>query len=59
VSIVEEIAAEIAALESPRVAIDGVDGAGKTHFADELAGRLEPTPQRLSIDDFLNPEEVR
>jgi uridine kinase len=45
-----------------RVAVDGVDGAGKTWFADELAraltGRGVPTT-RLSIDDFLAPTSVR
>ena len=55
----EELATEIAALGVPRVAIDGVDGAGKTWFADELAALIDPTPARLSIDDFLNPEQVR
>ncbi len=58
-SVVAEIAAEIAALGAPRVAIDGYDGAGKTHFAEELAALLSPRPARLSIDDFLTPEEVR
>jgi uridine kinase len=44
------------------VAIDGVDGAGKTVFADELglelAGRGRQTV-RASIDDFLHPPDVR
>lgn len=45
-----------------RVAIDGVDGAGKTTLADELA---EPVSRRgrpvvrVSIDDFHNPRDVR
>jgi uridine kinase len=45
-----------------RVAVDGVDGAGKTVFADELAGVLEPSGRqviRVSADDFLNPRAVR
>lgn len=44
------------------VAIDGVDGAGKTSFADDLAGELTDsglTVIRVSLDDFLNPPEVR
>jgi uridine kinase len=45
-----------------RVAVDGVDGAGKTIFADELADVLGPTGRqviRASADDFLNPRAVR
>ncbi len=54
-------------LETPspfvlRVAIDGVDGAGKTTFADELAGVLRPSGReviRASVDGFHHPKEVR
>jgi uridine kinase len=45
-----------------RVAIDGVDGAGKTHFADELARELSGrgTPVvRASVDGFHNPARTR
>jgi len=45
-----------------RVAIDGVDGAGKTTLADALAplvsGRGRPTI-RASVDDFHHPRSVR
>ncbi|MFT4217574.1 MAG: uridine kinase [Micropruina sp.] len=44
------------------VGIDGVDGAGKTTFADDLAAELADsglTVIRISLDDFLNPAEVR
>ncbi len=44
------------------VAIDGVDGAGKTTFAAELADELTDsgiTVIRISLDDFLNPPEIR
>lgn len=41
------------------VAIDGVDGVGKTTFADELASRLEAPIIRSSVDFFHNPREVR
>lgn len=44
------------------VAVDGVDGAGKTRFADDLAARLEADGQvavRVSIDGFHNPRAVR
>jgi uridine kinase len=50
-------------LEHPtRVAIDGVDGAGKTMLADELAERLEALERqaiRASIDDFAQPSDIR
>ena len=45
--ILEHIAAEICAIfpgNVIRVAIDGVDGAGKTTFADELADTIESRP---------------
>jgi uridine kinase len=43
------------------VGIDGVDGAGKSRFADELAGFLEAemTVCRASVDGFHNPRAVR
>ena len=43
---------------SARVAIDGVDAAGKSTLAGELASRL-PEAIRLSADDFLRPPEER
>ena len=44
------------------VAIDGVDGAGKTMFADALATRLEADDRvvvRASVDGFHNRRAVR
>lgn len=44
------------------VAIDGVDGAGKTTFANELADLLRESGLeviRISMDDYLNPQTVR
>jgi len=44
------------------VAIDGVDGAGKTCFADQLAaelGRCGVSVIRASVDGFHHPAEVR
>ncbi len=44
------------------VVIDGVDGAGKTTFADELATELRSrgvVVERASIDDFHHPREHR
>lgn len=45
-----------------RVAIDGIDAAGKTRLADELATVLHSqgyTVIRASIDGFHNPSDVR
>jgi uridine kinase len=45
-----------------RVAVDGVDGAGKTHFADALGGELSArgaTVIRASADGFLAPPRTR
>jgi len=45
-----------------RVAIDGVDGAGKTTFADELGPliRRQGRPViRVSVDGFHNPRAIR
>jgi uridine kinase len=45
-----------------RVAIDGVDGAGKTTFANELADAirlLRRSVIRASVDGFHNPRAVR
>lgn len=49
-------------IAGPRVAIDGPDGAGKTHFADALAAVLQDRRRpvaRISIDDFHNVRAVR
>ncbi|WP_245619326.1 uridine kinase [Deinococcus marmoris] len=45
-----------------RVAVDGVDGAGKTTFADELAASLGSVGReviRASVDGFHQPRAVR
>src|SRR5262245_7815760 len=45
-----------------RVGIDGVDGAGKTTFADELAAVLAPSGRslvRAGVDGFHHPRAVR
>lgn len=44
------------------VAVDGADGAGKTHFADDLAAMLEKKGHavfRASIDGFHRPRAER
>jgi uridine kinase len=64
-ALLSSMADEIAALPAApyaQVAVDGVDGAGKTVFADELtellASRGHPVV-RASIDGFHNPRVVR
>jgi len=45
-----------------RVAIDGVDGAGKTTFADELSASVSALGRpviRASVDSFHNPKAIR
>jgi uridine kinase len=57
------IAQHIAQMQGRRiVAIDGVDGAGKTTFADSLAPAIEANGKpvvRASIDGFHNPRTIR
>src|ERR671936_3199905 len=62
---VEELANRIETVRRPhpvRVAIDGVDAAGKTTLADELAAVLRGRGReviRASIDGFLRPRAER
>ena len=60
-SVFETLAAEISALRgSPLVAIDGVDGSGKTTFAKSITAQLNArTAIVIHVDDFLNPPEIR
>jgi uridine kinase len=59
------VAAAVPAGRSPdcvRVGVDGVDGAGKTMFADDLARTLLAQGRpvvRVSLDDFHNPRTIR
>jgi uridine kinase len=56
------VLAEIATLPVGRrqiVAVDGIDGAGKTTFADGLASRTDRPVLRASEDDFHNPRAIR
>lgn len=63
--LVDEIASRIVAVVRPhpvRVAIDGVDAAGKTTLADELVpalSNLGRTVIRASVDGFHNPAAIR
>ncbi len=60
-----DVAARLAMLESGhtvRIAIDGVDAAGKTTLADELSDRLQALGRaviRSGIDHFHNPRRAR
>jgi uridine kinase len=64
-SLLRRLAAAIAALHPERivrVAIDGVDGAGKTTLADALAPLVSAQGRpaiRASVDDFHHPQAVR
>jgi uridine kinase len=59
------VAAAVPAGRAPdcvRVGVDGVDGAGKTMFADDLARTLRAQGRpvvRVSLDDFHNPRAIR
>jgi hypothetical protein len=61
--VLAELAAAVVALPSGRrtVALDGVDGAGKTVLARELAGLVEPHREvhRASVDGFHRPAAQR
>ncbi|MPZ82962.1 MAG: uridine kinase [Actinophytocola sp.] len=60
--LISAVAGEILARSARRVAVDGVDGAGKTHFADELAAELTGRGAaviRASVDGFHQPRELR
>lgn len=63
--VLADVAARIVAVRRPhpvRVAIDGVDAAGKTTFADELGRvitQLGRPAIRASIDGFHNPQATR
>ncbi len=63
--LIEELASYITQVGKPhpiRVAIDGVDAAGKTSLADELVNPIQSLGRhviRASIDSFHNPQSVR
>ncbi len=63
--ILDDLARQIVRLSPTRiirVAIDGVDGAGKTTFANDLASavvQLNRPVIRASVDGFHNPRSVR
>ncbi|MBE7190364.1 hypothetical protein, partial [Jatrophihabitans endophyticus] len=62
--VLDAVAGQITALPGGcfLVGVDGVDGAGKTTFADALARTLRRTGRtaaRVSLDDFHRPRAVR
>lgn len=63
--VIEAVAQSVAALPSTRVmlvAVDGVDGAGKTVFADELGRAVQALGRpviRAGIDGFHQPRRLR
>jgi uridine kinase len=65
VIVIDELAAHVAALRGEpilRVAVDGVDGVGKTTFADALGRSLLHRGReviRASVDGFHNPRALR
>ncbi len=63
VLLAEDVAGRLVALKDRAiVAVDGVDGAGKSTFADVLAEHLEKLGRpitRASVDGFHNPARVR
>lgn len=59
---VAEIITHVARSHPTRVAVDGVDSAGKTVFADELKPLIEELGReviRASVDGFHNPRTAR
>ncbi|MGL5835575.1 MAG: uridine kinase, partial [Waterburya sp.] len=59
---IADIILELPTIYVSRVGIDGVDGAGKTIFGDELASLLAMSGRpiiRASVDSFHNPKNER
>lgn len=61
-AVLDQLASRITAAGAVRVGVDGVDGAGKTIFADDLAAVLRTAGHevvRVPIDGFHNPRDAR
>jgi uridine kinase len=61
-AVLDAVAAVVAARRAIRVGVDGVDGVGKTTFADDLAARIGGTGRpvvRAGVDGFHCPRAVR
>jgi uridine kinase len=62
VSALRSLAEQLTELRWRRVAVDGVDGVGKTTFATALVDQLDEATgsiQVIHVDDYLNPPDVR
>lgn len=60
--VLEELGDALAAVAGTRIGIDGVDGAGKTRLAEEVAQLLTTRGRpvvRISLDQFERPPEER
>ena len=63
--VLDEVAGHLVGLlpdQIVRIAVDGVDGAGKTTFANELAEVIRASRRpviRASVDGFHNPRAIR
>ena len=64
-TLLDQVVSDIEAFSGPRcylVGVDGVDGAGKTTFANDIAAVLTRRSRRcvrISMDDFHLPREMR
>lgn len=64
-AVLERVVAAVLALPAfgiVRLGIDGVDGAGKTMFGDELRDQITPSGRpviRATVDGFHNPKAIR
>jgi uridine kinase len=61
-SVVVEMILRLRSRRILRIAVDGVDGASKTVFADELADAVRPAGLlviRASVDGFHHPKNIR
>jgi uridine kinase len=56
---IEALATMVLESGATRIAVDGIDGAGKTTLADELAACIGRPVIRASIDGFHRPREER
>src|SRR5918997_2650479 len=59
--VLDEVVAHVLAVDRPRVlvGVDGAPGAGKSTFADELAGRIARPTVRSTTDSFHRPRAER
>lgn len=61
-AVLAHVATQVVNTSAVRIGVDGVDGAGKSIFADELADRLRSSGRevvRVSLDGFHHPRGLR